>query len=70
MNAAMSVTMNPAAGPNAKPQIRMGISAGSYSRNATAGKIGKWISATKQTESAVRIAIVVSLRVFVMGKAP
>jgi len=35
------VRVIPATGPKAKVPMRIGISAGSYSRNATAGKIGK-----------------------------
>jgi hypothetical protein len=35
------VIIRPAIGPYANPPIRIGMSAGSYSKSGTAGKIGK-----------------------------
>ena len=69
MRAATAVTHIPATGPKAKPQIRMAISAGSYSIKLTAGKIGKWISATRATDRAAIMAMVVSLRVLCISNA-
>ena len=53
-----------ARGPKAKVPIRIGISAGSYSRNATAGKIGNLIKATSTIEIATSMAILANFVVF------
>src|SRR5699024_2775006 len=49
--------------PKANVPIRIGISAGSYSRNATAGKIGKWIRYTNTTDIATIAPIFTSFAV-------
>ena len=59
----MSTT--PAAGPKAKVPIRIGMSAGSYSRKGTIGSMGRCISATRTMDTATSMAILASLEFLV-----
>lgn len=56
MQTAIRITM-PGMGPRTNEPIRMGISAGSYSRKGAAGMSGRCIVDTSTIESAVSIAI-------------
>jgi hypothetical protein len=58
--AVTKVRRSPAAGPNANVPKRMGMSAGSYSRNGTIGSMGRWMIATSTMEIATSIAILAS----------
>ena len=66
MTLAVMVSSSPAAGPKAKVPSRMGISAGSYSRNEAAGMSGKWTMATRTTEIAARMPSFAMVLVFVL----
>ena len=55
---------SPAHGPYRKVPIRMGTSAGSYSRNGAAGMSGKWMRATSSTASAASMPRVARRSVF------
>ena len=59
--ATMTVRIKPTNGPNANVVLKIGISAGSYSRNGR--NIGMWIIATSMTDKAAMTAIEVMLRV-------
>ena len=66
MKQTTTVSSSPASGPYAKAQMRIGISAGSYSRNAAAGISGKCITATSTMEIAPSIAIETSCLVEIL----
>lgn len=51
----------PAQGPKRNEQSTMKTSAGSYSRYGAAGKMGKWIIATRATERAEKTEIALNL---------
>ena len=61
MKEASTVTIRPATGPKAKAAIRMGTSAGSYSRKDTTGIRGTWTAHTSTTEMAASMASTTSL---------
>ena len=68
MTAAIAVTAMPATGPNANVPMKIGISAGSYYKKPTAGKMGKWISVTSRMEIAANTAreVIVFVLIFIM----